>query len=440
MLSTTPKRIAAGICLLAISAVAILLIPNLPIFDEELLPEIQQRLSNPVNPAIEGNAIYLFYGLSAASGKDATAVGKATIQTLRSKHANSKFALLDAQEQLALYGEDTQDKNWQTNYPAANCRPRERPDCFGELLAQLTKTSLSEPRLLEQLQRYEAIIESPHFVEYTDHMDYLSPVPSYGIAMQLDKLRQANAYQTSGLDGLISSSQTNMAFWRMSLRESQTTIGKMVTIATLRWNLQSLSYAIAKAPALNQRQTESLQTLLQPLTQDEINIEEVFTAELRFGAENWRSAPKGVREGESLWMWLLFQPNASANWFYRQTLTPAFAATQLSPRQFYERARTPVPALEFSHFNPYNLGGKIDMAKNWQLSAYQGRAHDLAGMYKLVALQLELKTIPTQDWPTAIANSPHKNPYTEKAFDYDATHQTLGFKCVEAIDMCRINL
>jgi len=434
------KKIAIGISLLAVSAAAILLVPNLPLFDEDLLPEIQQRLSKPATAEIEGNAVYALYGLSAASEKDATAVGKASIQALQNKHSKGQFAKLNAQEQATLYGDDTQDKTWQEIYPAATCRPRERPDCVDELLAQLGKTPLGDPRLLAQLKRYEAIIELPHFIEVTRRMDYLSPVPSYGIAMQLDKLRQASAYQTHGLDGLIQSSQTNMAFWRMSLRESQTTIGKMVTIATLRWNLSSLSYAVAKAPTLSQTQIENLHSLLQPLTQDEINIEEVFTEELRFGVEGPRTVPKKIPEGTSIWLWLLSQPNATANWFYRQTLKPAFAATRLSSAQFYERARTPTPTLEFSRVNPYNLGGKITMAKNWQLSAYQGRAHDLAGMYKLVALQLELKAIPTQDWQTAIARSTNKNPYTETAFDYDAQHQTLSFKCFDATDMCRINL
>lgn len=433
-------NITISISLLILSAAAILVVPNLPLFDEDLLPEIQQRLSKPVNPEIEGNAIYALYGLGAASGKDVTTVGKATVQALQTKHGKSQFAKLDAQEQAALYGDDTQDKTWQESYPAANCRPRERTDCFDELLAQLTKTHLNEPRLLEQLQRYETIIVSPHFIEITRQLDYTSPVPSYSLAMQLDKLLQASAYQTQGLDGLIQRSQTAMAFWRMALRESQTTIGKMVTIANLRWSLSSLSYAIAKAPTLSQTQVENLRSLLLPLTQDEINIEEVFTTELRFGVENWHSAPKGIREGESIWMWLLFQPTATANWFYRQTVKPAFAATQLTAAQFYERARTPAPALEFSHFNPYNLGGKIDMAKNWQLSAYQGRAHDLSGMYQLVALQLELKLIAPQEWQTSIAHSTNKNPYSGKAFDYDAQHQTLSFKCFDATDMCRINL
>lgn len=71
---------------------------------------------------------------------------------------------------------------------------------------------------------------------------------------------------------------------------------------------------------------------------------------------------------------------------------------------------------------------------------YIGRAHDLAGIYSLVALQLELKMIAKQDWPAAIKSSHHKNPYTKKPFDYDAATQSLGFSCFSAADICQIQL
>ena len=112
----------------------------------------------------------------------------------------------------------------------------------------------------------------------------------------------------------------------------------------------------------------------------------------------------------------------------------------MSPSEFYERAQIPVKSMPFSRFNPYNLGGKIAQSQNWQVSPYIGRAHDLAGLYSLVALQLELKTNPPQDVAAAIKSSPYKNPYTEKPFDYDPATKALSFQCFEVKDVCKITL
>lgn len=421
--------------------VGIVLIPNLSVFDEAQLPEITERLSKPVNPNVEGNAAYHLYGLAAASDKDPYTVGKAVVATLQSKHAKGLMANLTEQEAADLFGGNGKwDEEWARLYPAADCKPREKADCFAQLLAEVKTQPLTQPRLLVQLERYNNIIKLPHLIEDMRLMDYTSPLPSYYIVMQMGKLSQANAYNASGLDGLISNSQADMQFWRMALTDSQTLIGRMVTIAALRRNLSALSFAISKESELSPIQVQSLQTLLKPLTTQEISMEKALTAELRFGAENWKTAPKQVPDGESLMQWFLIQPTALNNLFYRQTLKPVFVMNQMSAPQFYERAQTPIKALESSRFNPYNLGGKIYLSKNWQLSSYIGRGHDLAGIYSLVALQLELKINPQQDIAAAIKSSPYKNPYTEKPFDYDPATKALSFQCFEAKDVCKITL
>jgi hypothetical protein len=419
----------------------IVFIPNLAIFDEAQLPEITERLSKLVNPTVEGNAAYHLYGLGAASDKDAYSVGKAVVATLQSKHAKGEMANLTEQETIDIYGgKEKWDEEWETIYPAASCKPREKADCFAELLAQVKTQPFSQPRLLVQLDRYHNIIKLPHLIEEMRLMDWTSPFPNYYIVMQMGKLSQARAYQDEGLDGLIRSSQADMQFWRMALTDSQTLLGKMVTLASLRRNLSALSYAISKESNLSPAQIQSLQTLLKPLTPDEVNINEALTGELRFSAESWKTAPKETPEGESIVLRLLTQQTASANLFYHHTLKPTFALSQMSAYEFYERAQTPVKALEFSHFNPYNLGGKIYLSKNWQLSPYIGRTHDLTGLYSLVALQLELKTNPPQDVMTAIKSSPYKNPYTDKPFDYDPATKALSFPCFEVKDVCKIFL
>lgn len=421
--------------------VGIVFIPNLSIFDETLLPEITERLSKRANPNVEGNAVYHLYGLAAASNKDPYTVGKAVVETLQSKHAKGEMANLTEQETVELYGgKEKWDDAWSAIYPATNCNPRERADCFTELMAQVKTQPFSQARLLVQLERYHKIIKLPHLIEDMRQMDYTSPFPNYYIIMQMGKLSQARAYQELGLDGLISSTQADMQFWRMALTDSQTLIGKMVTLASLRRNLSALSYAINKETQLTPAQVQNLQNILQPLTADEINIEEALTSELRFGVENQQSAPKKIPEETSIILWALTQPTATNNRFYRQTMKPMFAFNQMPSAEFYERAQAPATAITFSRFNPYNLGGKIMMSNNWQLASYIGRVHDLAGIYSLVALQLELKINSSQDIVTAIKSSPYKNSYTQKPFDYDPATKALSFQCFDAKDVCKITL
>ena len=134
---------------------------------------------------------------------------------------------------------------------------------------------------------------------------------------------------------------------------------------------------------------------------------------------------------------------ASANWYYRQTLKPAFAFNNMSPAEFFEHTQTPTKPLEFSRFNPYNLGGKNIPIKKMgirNLYIYIGRAHDLAGIYSLVALQVELKSITEQDWADAIKQSSYKNPYTAKPFDFDTTTKSLSFSCFSESDICQAQL
>ncbi len=421
-------------------ALGIVFIPNLAIFDEQLLPEISERLRTPPNADIEDNAIFALYGLAAATDKAPDVVGKNVLQTLRAKHAQGQFAHLTDTEKNALYGSENWDAEWLTTYPAADCNPRESNQCFKQLIADVKATPVTHPRLIAQLARYNQIIQLPHLIEDFRLMDYTSPVPNYYLIMQLGKLSQAKAYLEQGLDGLILNSEADMHFWRMALTGNQTLLGRVVAFASLRRNLTALSYALSQEQELSPTKVERLQNLLKPLTRKEVDMETALTTELRFSAENWQSAPKEIPAGESTILWMLTQPVALTNWHYRQTLKPAFALNRLSAMAFYEQAQNPTPALPFSRFNPYNLGGKINLAKNWQYASYIGRAHDLAGIFGMVALQLELKTIAEKEWPAAIRSSTYKNPYTEKPFDFDATTKSLSFSCFSVQDICQIQL
>jgi hypothetical protein len=436
------RNILRSIAIVCTLAAAIVVVPNLSVFDEAPLPEISQLLKDHlVNPDVEGNAYYYLHGMSASSDKNPLQVGKAIIHTLQSKHANGELANLTETEKAALYGSAlNEDDEWQAIMATTNCIPRKKNDCFEQSLAALKNIPYTQARLQTQLARYQKVIHFPHFIEDTARLDYTSPFPSFLLITKMGELSQTKSYSESGLDGLISSSQLDMGFWRRVLTDSQTLIGKMVSIASLRRDLDGLNYGIRNASALTEKQIEQLQLILAPLNREEISMQPMLIGELRFGVENWRTAPKVIPEGQSYLLWTLTQPMATANWHYRQSLKPALALDQLSPGEFYEQAQTPTPALTFSRVNPYNLGGKLSLVKNAKYTDYLGRAHDLAGIYRLLSLQVELKEIPPADWPVSIKNSRHKNPYTQKAFDYDAVTRIVSFRCFDPKDQCGIRL
>lgn len=434
-------KIIKHVCVMLALALGILLIPNLAIFDESVLPEITRLLANSVDHDIEGNAYYSIYGLRAASDKDTEEVGKAVIKTLQSKHEKGAMANLTDAETIALYGgKENGDEAWQALLASGHCNPRLQTGCFEQSLADISAKPSTNERWLVQQQRYLHIIKSPHMIEDMRQLDYTSPLPNFFLIMKIGELNQALAYQTSGLDGLIASCQADMQFWRMVQGDTQTLIGKMVSLVSLHRNLAALSYGIKNTPSLTPEQAQQLQTLLTPLTPAEISMEKQLIAELRFSLENWRTAPKNKPEDQPLLLWLLTQPTASANWFYRQTLKPAFVFNKMSASEFYEQAQNSTKPLAFSRLNPYNLGGKIYQSKNWQYAAYIGRTHDLAGIYSLVALQLALKTNPPDDVASAIKTSPYRNPYTAKPFNYDPINKTMSFSCFDVKDICEISI
>ncbi|MDO3386867.1 hypothetical protein QWI17_13550 [Gilvimarinus sp. SDUM040013] len=423
-----------------IGAMAILLVPNLSVFDAELLPEIQTRTATLAEPDVAGNALSDVYGLASATGMDAAEVGSALLEALHAKKAGGLPASLTAQEAKTLNGGQNLDKAWQAKYPAASCNSRSNLDCFYELRAQITETPQLDARLLSQLNRYDLIISKEHFVEDVYVLDYTSPLPHYGLLMQLGRIRAIQEFQRFGFAGLVESSRIDMAFWRMVLADSQTVIGKMVAQAALRWHLYSLSHAINEEPVVGDQQRTHLRQILQPLSRDELDISEAFNAELLTVVENSDDFLKYLAAQSTLngfLLSLMSQPVASVNLYYRSSLLPMYGVSKLSGRAFLAEAKRFRKNNKLSYLNPYNLGGRITLQNPWPLVDYLGRLHDLSGIYSLVSLQLEIKssTASVQD---AIAGSSFKNPYTEKPFSYDDVNHTLGFDCFNNRIVCEV--
>lgn len=440
-LSLRPKTLVRHVIVSILLALGILLIPNLSVFDEELLPEITEHLATLRHPDIEGNAAPLMYGLAAASDRDMESAGEAMLARLHAKYRENKPANLSEQEYLEIMGGQDLDKHWSSLYPAVRCNPREQSNCFDILLSELEKNPVNDQRLLVQLARYKSIIQMPHFIEATHELDANSPLPEYGQSLYLGRIVAADSYLNAGINGLIKTSTAEMKFWRTALKESQTLLGKMVAINTLKRNLDNLSYAISKEPELTDDTLAALGDLLQPLHHDELHVD-LFAGEYRIMANDpdvFTSMGENLKTPKWL-LRLLGQHKATVNRVYQQTYAPAQKLSQMSSPDFYIAAQAPLKPLSFSRLNPYNLGGKIATDHVWEMADYIGRIHDLNGIFLLVNLQRELKVSAPHDLTTAIKASRFRNPYTQKPFAYEPATNTLSFACYDARDSCRIQL
>lgn len=437
-------KIITRILLVIGLALGILLIPNLLIFDEQLSPEITALLGKPIQADSTGNAAVYIYGMNAESSLDLKVAGEALLAELRKKHNRGEPASLSDEEVGIIFNGHDFDKTWPELYPTAlKCNPRDQIDCFESILNELKATPITNERLLTQIERYRFIVEQLYFSEDVSYLDFTSPVPNYAISLQLSRLLAAEAYLHHGMDGLIESTSQDIKFWHIVLKEGQSLLGKMVAINALRGNLFALSYGISKEPKLTENQIRNLRSLVNPIANKDVNIEDAIKADFHIMVNSIEQFLDLISTTGETKQWLLYpmtQPNATINLSYRQFYKPAITLSQMSPVDFYESAQTPTQPFEFSRMNPYNLGGKFNMPGPWRYSGYIGRVHDLTGLYALVRLQLELKINASDDVLAAIRASSFKNPYTQKPYDYDTNKKELGFRCFDMKDACRIQL
>lgn len=425
-------------------ALGVLLIPNLSIFDEELLPDIKDQLNNSPRVDNTGNAVVYLYGLNAESSLDFKVAGETLLARLQEKHRQGEPANLNEEEYNSIFNFGDFDKTWQALYPSAiQCNPRDALNCFENIVAELKANPITDARLLTQIERYRLILQQPHFIENLSYLDFTSPLPNYAIMLQVSRLLAAESYTTAGVDGLITTTRKDLNFWRTALNEGQSLIGKMVAINAVRGNLLALSYAIRKEAQLTDNQIKNLQSLLTPITAKDIQIANAILADFQVmtnSTDQFLQLIKNTGGIKQLLLYPMTQVNATINLSYRQFYLPAIRLSEMSPMDFYEHAQTPAKPFTFSRLNSYNLGGKFNMSNPWQYSAYIGRAHDLAGLYSLVRLQMELKINTHNDVASAIKISTFKNPYTKKPFEYEPTKKEIGFGCFEVRDACRIQL
>ncbi len=460
----SPARIISPIIIVLALIVAMLIIPNLRIFDEALLPEIQ-ALPHLQPPPRSTNAIAYAYGMGAPAGASPQAAGEEIIALMHRKAAMGKWGRLAPNETEAIYHQRTVasqqpedhiaipqpigmplkptrqhgNQEWWKNYSAAlECNVFENNECFIHVRNQLATIPITDTRLELRLQRYRTFIQFAEFND-SDEMTLASPLAD---PMVSGRINLAQVYLNDP-DSFLSTLKQDLTFWIDILRNSQSMMSKYHAISAIRYDLQNLN-ALLNEHALTPEQQQTTRQLLQ--APRNLNFMQALrSAQHQFQKIAQIAAHTSLSENNVRMIYWLRQDNASANNYYEETTKPLMQLLQVKPDDFPAAADklSEQKSRKFT-VSPYNLGEFFlhdNYKSNRQFFIYTLAAtYDLAGMYTLLELQLDIKQKQPIDTAAFIQSAPQRNPYTHKAMDYNPASGELGFACLNKRDVCNIYL
>jgi hypothetical protein len=441
----------AGLLCLSILFLGLLLLINLPVFDEELHPDLAALPINEELPPVENNAYYGLMGFRAAADKDFVAAGQALLQRSLDKRDAGEYMLTD-EDIDELLG----DKQLRTVFlPGEYCHSLRSPCNLEQLGLALRQNDYDPAQMAQALQHYEALL-SLTSLQYISNTTALTPAPYYQTPLDAQKYKLAERYNTGSSTAFLNQIADDLRFWKMLLRDGRWIIDKMVAITALWTDMQMLSEYMA-SHELSAEDRALIAAFLEPLNADEVDIGEAFMSEaqdLRNLLEYVHSHPNYPQDifGNRLQLQLTLT-NATTNQRYIDTFQPLIELSRLSAADFARTVSAPdfsalaalQDELSVSPANLYNLGGKLLLANPLALKGdkYIERIHDLDAMMRAVRLQFELQGIAPEQLSEAISNSSITQPYSGQPFAYDTAEGALEFECRDPwyqINRCSIRL
>ena len=340
--------------------------------------------------------------------------------------------------------------------------PRARQCRYNEILSCISRDPLLKQVVASHavlLARYRAMREKPEFVDLQVRTSPEEPLLAYlpltsgnrllltQAALEFHAGRRARA-----LDEL----EAEFRFHRTMAAGSRSLIAKMIAFAMLGGDALFAADLARNMPARDRAQWARLQALLHAPTKAELDLSDVLKQENAQIAE-WMSTRKYVRMSDAVYESIksfnpefkrpwwdplapwLYRPHYSVNRYVAQSnLMLAVAerpASQFLAAQKEQQAR--VQELDQPVWKPLVLSpaGTFSWVFSEGYSDYIGRAHAVAAMFELTALQVDLRaagiTRPA-DVTRAVAGPrgrAHLNPFTDQPMEFDAEKMTLGFAC-----------
>jgi len=449
------KKIILRLSILIIGFITLVLFINLSIFDEELDPEIVELLKPTPEPPPYDNAYYALWGIGAAPDRDMMDSGIAFVKRYNQNLIETKKEKVTDQDYIDTLGAKHFGSLLLKEYP--NCRARTEHGCLSKINKILSKNPISDPDMLLMFERYDSMIKLPT-TKYSIKLTPASPLPYYGLVMQLGLLKKVSVYQSSDSAAFLEQINRDIKFWKMMLIKDEVLLGKMVSVAAIWNNVQLLSEYI-KLHELSGQDKDLILDMIQSLTKEELDIGTSFDSE--FASYNhvflvYLKDEFFISQNSYLAITPFLQTNSTLNTYFKKYFKPSKTLSKMPLHRFIQyfnkcKGENPIWSECIKNnistpniLNPtsyYNLAGKIIMpilAINFE--SYVARVHDLNTMIRLVNLQLSLKTVDKELIPQAIKESEFNNPYTNKPMDYDAENGWLSFECLDKSSVCKVKL
>ncbi len=419
--------------LLLITAVII----NLPAFDEDLLPEVVAIKNIQARPFGENDALPAIIAFNGLNFQESI---KQVRELLNQKIQKSGVDYLTDQEYQILIGKNQFDQ-WPDAY--LTCNSRIEMNCMAALFRQVKTQPVVDASYREQLNRYNELIKYAEFHDQTQ-LDNDAPLLPFRPIRTAKKVFIADSFVTLDSSEFLNTVIRDAQFWRMMLTNSNLLITKMVAVSSYRESLNGSSAAIKQA-FFSPAELNDLAKSINPLNDNESNMSNVFVYEFKYGMNWYDDADRANEAGLNDWLGF-YQPNATLNWWYSNTIKPLINISNLSSRDFYHYLNSEQPNEDFRELSwgpsaMYNPTGKNLVGFSMPAyTDYIGRTHDLNGMISLLQLQIELALNPELPVLEVIKQSKWVNPYTLEPMSYDAGAKRIYFECMDKTSSCELYL
>ena len=424
--------------------IGLLITINLPLFDEDPLPEVAPLFEPVVLPPAEQNAYMAILGFSAASDRNMVAAGEQLLAHLDQLTPYEKLmGLPDSEDEKRILGDMNLDSEWISRL--GHCS-QEKENCLLVYSKRVNGIVDDTPRVKKILERFQILADMPDYVAPSDSL----LLPQYSALLRLNDLQVAHAYNNRGVDGAIDALAQNLNFWRDHLINRDFLVGRMIAIAVIRNNLTLLSNLI-ELESISPDRSARLEHLLQPLTITELDMTETFLYEQRFSLQYTHTINYSeLLQDETEWWkvatnflayYLLFQPNATQNAQYENVTKLASCLSQQTWQDYklYQQSGVNtacnIENTEGQHnlwwLHAYNPFGEF-MQSFISLETYTeyiARGHDLNGLLALTRLQLQLRTGKIASVEALLAKSESER-YLPNPVQYNAETGKLFFDCL----------
>ncbi len=451
------RRVVITVVMLPIALVLIAGLVNLPVFDEDLNPDIAAVLQPAPTPPHEGNVYFAMWGISAAVDKNMIDSGVRLVERYRDKRAKNGLDTLTSDDFVEILGVADLDEPWLADF---HCNARTRYGCLATALDNLQKDSMTSERSQLLRARHQQVLQMQLFQNWGGS-SFTSPLPPFWTFLSISQLKLANLAGSAGPAAFFYQLQLDLRFWKMMLAQGSELIDKMFAIAGIWTDVQFLSEYLATHD-LTDRDLGLASSLLEPLSAKELNLADAFISEQR---TLYRSLDRGAHAlpdfGLLVNPWLI-QVNATLNSYYQHVIEPVVYLSSLTSTEFFAQTplreqrnrdksnaygRDAVDAMTTIWPGTlYNLGGKVLLAKLLGYPAdYIARVHDLNSVISLVELQWVLKSegIESVDGILSKVNAVgvgENNLLKARGLGFDPEGGWLKFDCLYERSSCKIKL